>query len=141
MASPLCTRSGGQVSSLGAGDRGRDAHIAEVGVCDVNSRYVPQSVNLTSDPLCGLHERPVFPLRDGIGFYANAAYSALRAHAAQNTNSHFGLDAVIRLFCSDDSYAPLSSRLDNENRTFRLEGPLLAIADIGQNSVYDRLAN
>jgi hypothetical protein len=56
-----------------------------------NGSKVPQSVNLTADPLCGLHVRPVFPLRGGIGFYANAAYSALRAHAAQNTNSHFGL--------------------------------------------------
>ena len=55
--------------------------------------FVPQSVNSTFDPCCTLHEWLVFPLRGSTKFYARAAFSTLRVHAAGKPNSQNGLRA------------------------------------------------
>jgi hypothetical protein len=44
----------------------------------------------------------------------------------------FGLDSVIRVFCSGDSQASLSGRSATRNRTFCCQRPVRAIADVGQ---------
>ena len=56
----------------------------------------PRTLNSTAHPRCSLRECPVLPLRGGTKFLAHAAFPALRAHAAQNTNSQIGLSAGIR---------------------------------------------
>jgi hypothetical protein len=48
-------------------------------------------VNSTADPRGGLRECPVLPLHGGTYFLAHAEFPSLRAHAAQNTDSHIGL--------------------------------------------------
>ena len=63
----------------------------DIGAIAVNSPFVPQSVNSASDPCCGLHEWPVFPLRGSNEFYARAAFPTPQAHAVEEPNSHTGL--------------------------------------------------
>ncbi len=57
--------------------------------------FVRNSVDPTADLRCGLREWPVLPLRGSTYFLAHAAFPPLRAHAAQNTDSHFGLEAAV----------------------------------------------
>jgi len=75
------------------------AVIADIRIALGNSSFVPQCVNSTSDPCCGLHEWPVFLLRGGTKYVALAAFPALRAHAAQITNLQIGLEGAIRCDC------------------------------------------
>jgi hypothetical protein len=53
-------------------------------------------VSSTSDLCCALHEWLVSPLRGSTEFYADAAFSTLRAHAAGKPNSRNGLVSAIR---------------------------------------------
>jgi len=59
-----------------------ETSIADIRASTANCRFVPQSENSTFDPCCTLHEWLVFPLRGSNEFYIDAAFSALRAHAA-----------------------------------------------------------
>ena len=52
------------------------------------------------DPCCTLHEWLVFPPRGSTEFYADAAFSTLRAHAAKKPNLHNGLFADFRCGCT-----------------------------------------
>jgi hypothetical protein len=72
------------------------AVIADIRIALGNSSFVPQCVNSTSDPCCGLHEWPVFLLRGGTKYVALAAFPALRAHAAQITNLQIGIIQDLR---------------------------------------------
>jgi len=60
------------------------------------AHFVPRCVSSTSDPCCTLHEWLVFPPRGSTEFYADAAFSTLRVHAARKPNSHNGLKPAIR---------------------------------------------
>jgi len=69
---------------------------ADLGSFNVYGDKVPQSVNSTSDPSCTLREWLVFPPRGSTEFYTNAAFSSLRARAAENSNAQVGLSTGIR---------------------------------------------
>lgn len=56
----------------------------------------PHFENSTSDLCCNLHEWLVFSLRGRTEFYASAAFSTLRARAAQIVNSQLGLVRQLR---------------------------------------------
>lgn len=58
--------------------------------------FVRNPVDPTADLRCGLREWPVLPLRGGTYFLAHAAFPPLRAHAAQNADSHIGLFFLFR---------------------------------------------
>ena len=66
---------------------------AGLGLFDLNGSKVLQFENSTPDPCCTLHEWLVLPPRGSTEFYADAAFSTLRAHAARKPNSHNGLQA------------------------------------------------
>ena len=68
----------------------------DLGSFNVYGDKVPQSVNSTSDPCCTRHEWLVFPPGGSTEFFAGAAFSTLRAHAAGKPNSHFGRIADVR---------------------------------------------
>ena len=54
----------------------------------VDGSKVTQSVNPTSDLCCTLREWQVSPLCGNTEFYADAAFSTLRAHAAEKSVSY-----------------------------------------------------
>lgn len=54
-------------------------------------KLYPQSVSSTDLSCCALHEWPVSPPRGGVDDFAIAAFSVLRAHAAEKLDSQIGL--------------------------------------------------
>lgn len=64
-----------------------------------SGRFVPQSVSSTDLSCCALHERPIFPPRGSTEFYADAAFSTLRAHTARKSDSQVGFSR--HLSCAD----------------------------------------
>jgi hypothetical protein len=64
--------------------------------CGLPIAGCPRLVNLTFDPCCGLHERPLRPLHGGIIIFAHAAFLTLRAHEATKSNSQVGLKPAVR---------------------------------------------
>ena len=53
--------------------------------------FAPRPLKGLSENCGAVNEWPVFALRGGVKIYAAAAFSALRAHAAQKMNSQIGL--------------------------------------------------
>jgi len=89
-------------------------------------------VNSASDPCCTLHEWLVLPLRDCTEFYADAAFSTLRAHAAGKPNSHNGLEAAIS--CIAERKMCLVSKVTATLRTkptLTVLEPMAAFAKMG----------
>ena len=68
------------------------AHASQADIEESNQtvRFVPQSVNSSSDPCCTLHEWLVLPPCDSTKFYADAAFPTPRAHAARNRIHRLG---------------------------------------------------
>ena len=87
------------------------AVIADIRIALGNSSFVPQCVNSTSDPCCGLHEWPVFLLRGGTKYVALAAFPPLRAHAAQITNLQIGLFLAVRCALVEGLLSPATRPL------------------------------
>jgi hypothetical protein len=67
-----------------------------IGAAAAQAQFGPQCVNLTSDLCCIQHEWLVFPLRSKSKFYADTAFSTLRAQAARKPNSHKGFKPAIK---------------------------------------------
>ena len=75
-----------------------------------NGINIPRPVISTPKPCCGILEWRFLPPRDSMRFFAHAAFSSLRAHAAQNHNGRVGLFGSIscrrheRLQCRQGSF-------------------------------------
>jgi len=56
-----------------------------------NGINIPRPAISAPKPCCGILEWRFLPPRDSMRFFAHAAFSLLRAHAAQNHNGRVGL--------------------------------------------------
>jgi hypothetical protein len=78
--------------------------------------FGPRCVNPVFQNCCGSPEWLVFPPRSSTEYYADAAFSTLRAHAARKPNSHNGLVPDFRRVSTQERH--LGRRSGAAKRTF-----------------------